>query len=185
MTNFRQSFTLDKLLLALLRLAIFYLQGSHTPILNLLHMSLVILYWCNLQLALISSDFVQSILSFLVQKASFVNSDLDLVVLILCYSIIFHLSLLYLLLQPIKVLSHLPIDIDLTPLKLVICTTYTAHWHWLVECTGQRSWVLQGGLTLLIAYVQSISIHCILWAIKQIFPSHRVSSIATQDWFRG
>lgn len=116
----RYSLFLHELLLAKLGFAAFEVEGTHPPFIHLLHVRLELLDRLELESALVLPDFIQSGLALLIEQVRLLHLELRLVLQLLLHGLLTLLSLLQLFLQSVKVFAHSPVDVDLTPLELVV-----------------------------------------------------------------
>ena len=111
---------LNEVSFILSRLATFKLLGSHAPVLHLLHIRLERLHRLQLKSALVLAHLLKRLLSLLIQKIGLVHAKLCLVALLLDDGLLSLLPLLQLLLQSVKVIAHLPVDVYLASLHSVL-----------------------------------------------------------------
>ena len=100
--------------------AILAILSAQASFLNLLHVSFVSLHRLQFLLALILPDLRDGFLVLLVHEICLMLPDFSIIHQLFLHCLLFLHSFLELRLEPVKILAHLPVNIELTSLQLFV-----------------------------------------------------------------
>ena len=118
--NLGHLFLFYELALLLPSPAILTVLSAHASVLYLLHVGFVSLHRLQLLLALIFSNLLDGFLVLLIHEVSLMLPDFSIVAHLLLHRLLFLHPLCELCLEPVKILTHLTVNIELTSLQLFV-----------------------------------------------------------------
>ena len=106
--------------------AILTVLSPHSSLLYLCHVSLVSLHRLQFLLSLIFPNLLDGFLVLLVHEISLVLPHFSIIVQLLLHSLLFLHPLLELCLKPVKIFTHLAVNIELTSLQFLVRASKTS-----------------------------------------------------------